>query len=124
MCVRVTLRGGSFMVHQIRHMVSAAAAVAAGKLPLAFAEAALNPNARAVFALAPAQACYYLLFIIIIIIIIIIITSIAVIIIIIYSIPLQRLAGGSLNTSEHADNSPLGSTNSNSRANVCMSVQS
>ena len=51
----MSLRGQSFMLHQIRHMVGAAVAVAKGVLPLAFVEASLLRPARSYMPLAPAS---------------------------------------------------------------------
>lgn len=51
--VQVVLFGQSFMLHQIRHMVGAAVAVARGVLPLAFVEACLRAPSRAALPLAP-----------------------------------------------------------------------
>lgn len=45
-CVRLCVRGQSFMLHQIRHMIGAATAVARGMLPLALLTAALAKGAR------------------------------------------------------------------------------
>ena len=51
---QVSLRGESFMLHQIRHLVGAAVAVARGTLPLAFVAASLLKPARSYMPLAPA----------------------------------------------------------------------
>mmetsp|Transcript_8991 Transcript_8991/g.27292 ORF Transcript_8991/g.27292 Transcript_8991/m.27292 type:complete len:316 (-) Transcript_8991:513-1460(-) len=45
-CLRLEVRGGSFMLHQIRHMVGAAVAVAHGVLPLTLMYALLAPGSR------------------------------------------------------------------------------
>ncbi|KAK9808215.1 hypothetical protein WJX73_009839 [Symbiochloris irregularis] len=54
-CVCISFRGESFMLHQIRHMVGAAVAVARGIIPLAFVRASLSAPARANFPLAPSE---------------------------------------------------------------------
>ena len=53
--LQVTLKGTSFMLHQIRHMVGAAVSVARGLCPLDFVEASLLKPARAYMPLAPAS---------------------------------------------------------------------
>lgn len=53
-CVRLTVRGASFMLHQIRHMVGAATAVALGKIPLELVEASIATPMRVNLPLAPA----------------------------------------------------------------------
>ena len=53
--LQVTLKGTSFMLHQIRHMVGAAVSVARGLYPLDFVEASLLKPARAYMPLAPAS---------------------------------------------------------------------
>ena len=45
-CVRIEVRGGSFMLHQIRLMIGTAVAVARGFLPLALLPASLEPHCR------------------------------------------------------------------------------
>jgi len=52
-CVRLTVTGASFMLHQIRHMVGASVAVALGILPLELLEASLAAPARVNVPLAP-----------------------------------------------------------------------
>ena len=52
--MQVSLRGQSFMLHQIRHMVGAAVAVARGILPLEFVKTSLLKPARSYMPLAPA----------------------------------------------------------------------
>ena len=54
-CIRITFRGASFMLHQIRHMVGAAVGVSRGLLPLVWVEACLRAPARAYMPLAPAH---------------------------------------------------------------------
>ena len=54
--VTVRLRGNSFMLHQIRHMIGAALAVARGVLPVGAVAAALTPPARVGLPLAPPHA--------------------------------------------------------------------
>ena len=54
-CIRLTIKGGSFMLHQIRHMVGASIAVAVGKVPLEVVEASLTVPSRTSFPLAPAS---------------------------------------------------------------------
>lgn len=53
-CIRLSVQGASFMLHQIRHMVGAAAAVALGIIPLELVEASLSAPARVNLPLAPA----------------------------------------------------------------------
>ena len=53
--LQVTLKGTSFMLHQIRHMVGAAVSVARGLCPLEFVEASLLKPARSYMPLAPAS---------------------------------------------------------------------
>lgn len=55
-CVKLTVRGASFMLHQIRHMVAAAVAVAIGKIPLDLLEASLAAPTRVNLPLAPASS--------------------------------------------------------------------
>ncbi|PRW32888.1 tRNA pseudouridine synthase [Chlorella sorokiniana] len=52
-CVRLSLQGGSFMLHQIRHMVGTAVAVARGHLPLELLDASMATPARMNLPLAP-----------------------------------------------------------------------
>ena len=52
--MQVSLKGRSFMLYQIRHMIGAAVAVARGVLPLEFVEASLLKPARSYMPLAPA----------------------------------------------------------------------
>ena len=52
--MQVSLKGRSFMLYQIRHMIGAAVAVARGILPLEFVEASLLKPARSYMPLAPA----------------------------------------------------------------------
>lgn len=52
-CIELTVRGGSFMLHQIRHMVGAAVAVALGIFPPELLEASLSVPARINLPLAP-----------------------------------------------------------------------
>ena len=54
-CIRLTVHGSSFMLHQIRHMVGAATAVALGKVPLELVEASLVSPTRVNLPLAPAS---------------------------------------------------------------------
>lgn len=54
--VTVRLRGNSFMLHQIRHMIGVALAVARGVLPVGAVAAALTPPARVGLPLAPPHA--------------------------------------------------------------------
>jgi len=44
--MRLEVRGGSFVLHQIRHMIGAAVAVARGALALELLEASLTPPCR------------------------------------------------------------------------------
>lgn len=53
-CIRLSVQGASFMLHQIRHMVGAATAVALGIIPLELIEASLAAPARINLPLAPA----------------------------------------------------------------------
>lgn len=53
--LQVSLKGTSFMLHQIRHMVGAAVSVARGLCPLEFVEASLLKPARSYMPLAPAS---------------------------------------------------------------------
>jgi tRNA pseudouridine38-40 synthase len=53
-CIRLSVEGASFMLHQIRHMVGAATAVALGIIPLELLEASLSAPARINLPLAPA----------------------------------------------------------------------
>ena len=50
---QVVFSGQSFMLHQIRHMVGAAVAVARRAIPLEFVEACLRSPSRAIMPLAP-----------------------------------------------------------------------
>lgn len=52
-CLKLSITGQSFMLHQIRHMVGGAVLVALGKLPLDVLKAALTPPARINLPLAP-----------------------------------------------------------------------
>ncbi|KAK9918566.1 hypothetical protein WJX75_005011 [Coccomyxa subellipsoidea] len=52
-CIKVVFSGQSFMLHQIRHMVGAAVAVARRAIPLEFVEACLRSPSRAIMPLAP-----------------------------------------------------------------------
>lgn len=52
-CLKLSVTGQSFMLHQIRHMVGGAVLVALGKLPLDVLRAALTPPARMNLPLAP-----------------------------------------------------------------------
>ena len=52
-CVKLTVSGASFMLHQIRHMVGAAVLVALGKMPQELLSAALAPPVRINLPLAP-----------------------------------------------------------------------
>ena len=52
-CVKLTVSGASFMLHQIRHMVGAAVLVALGKMPQELLQAALAPPVRMNLPLAP-----------------------------------------------------------------------
>jgi tRNA pseudouridine38-40 synthase len=53
-CIRLSVEGASFMLHQIRHMVGAATAVALGIFPLELLQASLSSPARINLPLAPA----------------------------------------------------------------------
>lgn len=53
--LQVSITGSSFMLHQIRHMIGAAVAVARGNLPLEYVAASLCAPSRAVLPLAPAE---------------------------------------------------------------------
>lgn len=53
-CIRLSVQGASFMLHQIRHMVGAATAVALGIIPLELVQASLAAPARVNLPLAPA----------------------------------------------------------------------
>ena len=53
--LQVTLTANSFLLHQIRHMIGAAVAVARGHIPLEFVQASLLTPARCVVPLAPGQ---------------------------------------------------------------------
>jgi len=55
---QVSLKGQSFMLHQIRHMVGAAVAVARGIFPIEFVEASLLKPARSYMPLAPAPVSH------------------------------------------------------------------
>lgn len=52
-CVKLSVCGASFMLHQIRHMVGGAVLVALGKMPLELLQAALAPPVRMNLPLAP-----------------------------------------------------------------------
>jgi len=52
-CVKLTVSGASFMLHQIRHMVGAALLVALGKMPQELLQAAMAPPVRINLPLAP-----------------------------------------------------------------------
>ncbi|GIL74652.1 hypothetical protein Vretifemale_4577 [Volvox reticuliferus] len=52
-CVRLRVRGMSFMLHQIRHMIGGALAVARGSLPLQLLRASLAGHARVTVPRAP-----------------------------------------------------------------------
>jgi tRNA pseudouridine38-40 synthase len=52
-CPQLSVTGTSFMLHQIRHMVAAACAVAYGAVPLHMLDVALSCPARLSFPLAP-----------------------------------------------------------------------
>jgi tRNA pseudouridine38-40 synthase len=52
-CVRLSVTGTSFMLHQIRHMVGAATAVATGRLPLQLIQASMAAPTRVALPLAP-----------------------------------------------------------------------
>lgn len=52
-CIRLSVRGASFMLHQIRHMVGAAVGVALQKIPLELLQASLAAPARMSMPLAP-----------------------------------------------------------------------
>ena len=52
-CVKLTVSGASFMLHQIRHMVGAALLVALGKMPQELLHAAMAPPVRINLPLAP-----------------------------------------------------------------------
>ncbi len=53
--LQVTLTANSFLLHQIRHMIGAAVAVARGHIPLEFVQASLLTPARCAVPLAPGQ---------------------------------------------------------------------
>ncbi len=52
-CWQVVFSGQSFMLHQIRHMIGAAVAVARGTIPLDYVEGCLRSPSRAIMPLAP-----------------------------------------------------------------------
>ncbi|EIE24783.1 pseudouridine synthase [Coccomyxa subellipsoidea C-169] len=52
-CIKVVFSGQSFMLHQIRHMIGAAVAVARGTIPLDYVEGCLRSPSRAIMPLAP-----------------------------------------------------------------------
>ena len=54
LCVQLTVKGTSFMLHQIRHMVGGAVAVALGRIPLDLLDASLGTPTRMNLPLAPA----------------------------------------------------------------------
>lgn len=57
MALQVAITGSSFMLHQIRHMIGAAVAVARGNLPMEFVAASLCAPARVALPLAPSEVC-------------------------------------------------------------------
>ena len=52
-CIKLRVKGASFMLHQIRHMVGGAVLVALGKIPLDLLKASLSAPARMNLPLAP-----------------------------------------------------------------------
>ncbi|KAK9868395.1 hypothetical protein WJX84_008447 [Apatococcus fuscideae] len=54
-CIRLTFCANSFVLHQIRHMVATAAAVALGSIPMEFVEASLSPCCRTITPISPPQ---------------------------------------------------------------------
>lgn len=52
-CIRMNIKGASFMLHQIRHMVGCAVAVALGVIPLELVEPSLSTPLRMSMPLAP-----------------------------------------------------------------------
>ncbi|KAK9844843.1 hypothetical protein WJX74_007519 [Apatococcus lobatus] len=54
-CIRLTFCANSFVLHQIRHMVATAAAVAIGSIPPEFVDASLSPCCRTITPISPPQ---------------------------------------------------------------------